>query len=137
MRWSDINLHPSCRTVRQFAVLWLAFFGGLALWDAALERPWQALSLAAAAVLGGVGGLIKPPMLRPIYTGWMVLMFPLGWAVSHLLLTLLFFGVITPMATVLHFFGRDVLRRRCQPGRGTYWVPKAAAPDVRRYFRPY
>ena len=34
MQWSDIPFHPDRKTLRQFAGLWLVFFGGMALWQA-------------------------------------------------------------------------------------------------------
>ena len=34
MQWSDIPFDPSRKTLRQFAGLWLVFFGGMALWQA-------------------------------------------------------------------------------------------------------
>ena len=33
MQWSDIQFHPPIKTLRQFAGLWLVFFGGLAIWQ--------------------------------------------------------------------------------------------------------
>ena len=33
MQWSDIQFHPPLKTLRQFAGLWLVFFGGLAAWQ--------------------------------------------------------------------------------------------------------
>ena len=43
MQWSDIQFNPPRKVLRQFAGLWIAFFGGLALWQwlwcGATERP--------------------------------------------------------------------------------------------------
>src|SRR5271157_3715771 len=33
MQWSDIQFHPPSKTLRQFAWMWLACFGGLAAWE--------------------------------------------------------------------------------------------------------
>ena len=33
MHWSDIQFDPPRKVLRQFAGLWLLFFGGLALWE--------------------------------------------------------------------------------------------------------
>jgi hypothetical protein len=137
MRWSEIDFRPTCRTVRQFAVLWLLFFGGLAVWESGNENHSVALGLAALALVGGLGGFIKPALLRPIYAGWMVLVFPLGWAVSHLMLAIIFFGLFTPLALVFRLCRRDALSLRARPGLATYWTSKPAAENVSRYFRPY
>ena len=34
MQWSDIQFDPPRKTLRQFAGLWLVFFGGMAIWQA-------------------------------------------------------------------------------------------------------
>ena len=39
MQWSDIQFDPPRKTLRQFAGLWLVFFGGLALWQGSGARP--------------------------------------------------------------------------------------------------
>ncbi len=137
MRWSEIDFKPSSRKVRQFALLWLLFFGLLAVSSADQGHWWACLGVASAAIVGALTGLLKPALLRPIYTGWMVLVFPVSWVVSHLMLALLFFGVFTPLALLLKLTGRDALQRRIQPGSKTYWVPLPMSTDVRRSFRPF
>src|SRR5262245_19424406 len=98
MHWSDINFAPPQRVLRQFAGLWLIFFGLLACWQGFLEDNLSlALAFAAAAALVGALGLVRPQAVRPIFVGWMVLAFPIGWTISHLLLALLFYGLFTPL----------------------------------------
>ena len=41
MRWSDIPFDPPRTTLRQFAWLWLAFFGGMALWQALVKAAYR------------------------------------------------------------------------------------------------
>ena len=50
------------------------------------------------AALFGVAGLIRPGLLRPIFVGWMVMVFPIGWLMSRVLLGVLFYGLFTPLA---------------------------------------
>ena len=53
MQWSDIPFDPPRKTLRQFAGLWLAFFGGMALWQALVKgHVALGLSLAALALVG-------------------------------------------------------------------------------------
>jgi hypothetical protein len=138
MRWSEIPFSPPHRLLRQFAGLWLVAFGGLAVWEAlARGRPAVAAALAAVAVTVGGLGLIRPGAVRPIFVGWMVLAFPVGWLVSHTLLALVFFGVFLPVGVAFRLLGRDALRLRPQPGMATYWAPTPAPGELRRYFRQY
>jgi hypothetical protein len=135
MRWSDLPLSPSERTLRQFAGLWLLFFGGLACWRGlVLGQETLGLVLAGLAVTLGPLGLVRPRLLRPVFVAWIVLAFPVGWVVSHLILGVLYFGVFTPVALVFRLVGRDPLCRRPAPEKMTYWVAKPAAANVGRYF---
>ena len=137
MQWSDIPWRPSTRSLRQFAGCWLALVGGLAAWQGLVrQRPTAALVLGLLALVVGVAGLVKPALVRWLYVGGMVLAFPVGWIVSKLLLTVLYFGVFTPVALLFRLRGRDVLRRR-RPEAESYWVPKPAVTDPRSYFRQF
>jgi hypothetical protein len=134
--WSELPLHPEERTLRQFAVLWVFFFLGLATWQARQHDRWTlAAILTALALTGGTVGLVRPQTLRPIFVGWLVAVSPLGWVVSHLLLALLFYVVFTPVGLCLRLTGRDPLGLRFRPGRTTYWEPRPPVQEVSAYFR--
>ena len=137
MQWSDVTKAPSRKMLRQFAGLWLVVFGGLAAW-----RMWQGntgawtITIGIAAVVIGGAGLIAPAIVRPIYTGWMVLAYPIGWTISKIVLGLMFFVLFTPFGIAFRLIGRDALRlRRAQ--NDTYWMPKAAPRSGDEYLRQY
>jgi hypothetical protein len=135
MQWSDIQFSPTDRTLRQFAGICLLVFGLLAVLDTTIRhRPGLTLVYGLVALLVGPLGLIRPQAVKPIYVGWSVIAFPIGWVVSSAILALLFYGVFTPMAIVFRLLGRDVLARR-HPDARTYWAPKPGARDLRAYFR--
>jgi hypothetical protein len=73
--------------------------------------------------------------MRPVFVAWMVVAFPIGWVVSRLVLLLLFFGVVTPVALFFRVTGRDALKVKRRPGAGTYWTQKPHSADVASYFR--
>ena len=136
MRWSDIPRSPSDRTLRQFAAFCLLLGGGLALWQGwGTGNLVPAAIVAAAALAVGIPGLLRPQTLRWIYVGWMMAAFPIGWVFSTLLLALVFFGVVTPLAMLFRLMGRDALRRRSN--RDSYWTRRPLGNDVRRYFRQW
>jgi hypothetical protein len=136
MRWSDIPRNPSGRLLRQFAGLWLLFFGGLACWHG-LARHRVGLALAALALAVGLLGLLWPRAVRPVFVAWMVLAFPVGWAVAYALLAVVFYGIFTPLGLGFRLAGRDVLGLRRPAGRESYWWPKPAADGVASYFRQF
>ena len=138
MHWSEITFDPPRTTLRQFGGLWLVFFGGMALWQGlARGRVGQALVLALIAVTIGPLGLVRPDWTRWIYVGWMILAFPIGWTVSQVMLAVMFFGLFTPIGLVFRLVGRDSLHRARSPERSSYWSPKPAPADLRRYFKQF
>ena len=137
MNWSDVIKPPNTKTLRQFAGLWLVVFGGLALW-----RLWHGQTgtwttvLGVGAVVVGVTGLLVPAVVRPIYSGWMIAAFPIGWTVSKITLGGVFYIVFTPVGLVFRLFGRDsLLLRRRQPA--SYWMAKPPAKSGEEYFRQF
>ncbi len=136
MRWSDIPFHPPVATLRWFAAFAAVFLAGVAAWQGLVHgRLVQALLLAAAALAAGLAGWLFPQGLRPIFVTWMVLVYPIGWLVSHLVLAVVFYGLFTPLGLIFRLAGRDVLARRFRREPGSFWVDKPTAGDVRRYFR--
>jgi hypothetical protein len=55
--------------------------------------------------------------------------------VSHLLLGLLFFGLIAPAGILMRAFGSDPMQRRFDAGQSTYWTPARSARMRDSYFR--
>jgi hypothetical protein len=138
MQWSDIQFDPPRKTLRQFAGLWLVFFGGIAIWQAVVrERTGVAMVLALFALTIGSLGLARPDWIRRIYVGWIILAFPIGWTVSQVMLAVIFFGLFTPIGLLFRLLGRDPLHRIRQPESESYWVSKPTPTDVRRYFKQF
>jgi hypothetical protein len=138
MHWSDLPTRPSRRVLRQFAALWLLCFLALGTSQYFLKgRPSLGLSLAVAALVVGVPGLIWPSLLRWLFVAAMVVTFPLGWLISLFALAALHYLVITPVAVCFRLRGRDLLGRRPAPGQASFWEPKRTPLDLRSYFRQY
>lgn len=137
MKWTDLRKPPSQKVLRQFAGAGLGF-GLLVAGQQWMKYGHQtaALILVSVAVLIGGVGLIHPAAIRWGYTAAMLIAFPIGWVVSQLVLALIFYGLITPLALVSRWRGRDVLLR-ARPDSQSLWLPKEQPQDLRRYFRQY
>jgi hypothetical protein len=132
----DEGPQVTSRTLRQFAGLWLAFFGGFAVWEyLGRDRPMAAVVLAILAVSVGFLGLAVPTAIQPVFMGLMAVTRPIGWVVSRVLLLILYYGVFTPVALLFRLMGRDALHRRRPSGVETYWQVKPAPAEMASYFR--
>jgi formate-dependent nitrite reductase membrane component NrfD len=129
---------PSPRTLRQFAAAWLLFisvFGAQQYFG----RGRHSLGLACilAALVFGISGLLKPATVHWLFVTLMFVAFPIGWLISQVMLAVMFYLILTPIALVFRLIGRDVLLRRRAPGRSSFWLPKPRRTDLRSYFRQY
>ena len=133
-----INKNPTPAELRVFALVWLAFFallGALALVRTGARTA--ALPFWALAPLAPVVGWTSRPLLRLLYLGMCYAAFPIGWAVSHVVLALLYFVVILPIGRVMLLFGRDPLGRRFLPQVDSYWIKRPGQQPIERYLRQF
>ncbi len=134
----DLNLQPSRRELRQFAVISLVGFaaiGCLLRWKFDLTTAATVMWVLAPVI--AVLGLAIPIAVKPLYVGLIIVSYPIGWVISHLVLGLAFYGVITCIAFIFRLLGRDVLGRTFDRSATSYWVPRQPTTDMRRYFRQF
>lgn len=134
-----IDRHPPQRVLRQFAALWLPLFSAiLAFWAWRRGQPTALVGgLAAVGAVSLLVGLLRPALARPVFVGWMAAAFPLGWLVSHLLLAIVYYGVVAPIGLAMRLAGRDPLQRRFDRAAKSYWTEHNPDADVDRYFRQF
>jgi len=65
-----------------------------------------------------------PTLLRPIHVIWMRLAFILGWINTRLILSILFYLVFTPIGLVMRLFRVDLLDRKIDKNKESYWRKK-------------
>ena len=80
-------------------------------------------------------GFILPSVLRPVYRIWMLLAYFIGGIVSRVILTVLFYVVLTPTGLVLRLFGKDVLDQKFDKRRESYWVKKDLSGHTKEQYR--
>ena len=137
MKWSELPLNPTPRMLRQFSGAWLIVFATMACHRAGLRhQPGAALILAGIAFLG-LSGLVRPALMRWFFRGATVITFPIGWAVSQLVLLLMFLLVITPVALLMRLRGRDTLQLKRPPENVSLWKPRPERTEPSRYLKQF
>jgi hypothetical protein len=118
------NNKPTTKTLREFGFL----VGGIGagLFGAALPllkghalpwQPWLIGSILAAL------GLVLPQSLAPFYGLWMKLGLMLGWINIRIILSIVFFVIVTPMGLLMKLLNRDTMNRQWELQRSTYRIP--------------
>ena len=131
-----IQWNPSTKQLRQFAGIWFPAFCGLVGWSIGQKTGyWSGVEIGwVLAGLLSVGGLVLPALIRPIFVGLILVTFPIGWVVSHLLLGLIFYGVVTPIGLILRISVHDLLQLK-KPGGNSVWKTSVGKTDATRYLR--
>lgn len=134
----EINKNPTPRELRQFGLLWIVFFALIAGWrwytGGSLETSLWIWGVAVAVAALGFAIL---PFMRLVFLGMTYLAFPIGWTVSHIVMALVFFLVLTPIGLIMRLGGRDSLQRRYDRNADSYWHPLPPENDSKRYFRQF
>ncbi|MFL6256473.1 MAG: SxtJ family membrane protein [Pyrinomonadaceae bacterium] len=118
---------------RKSALLVAAVLLAVAAWNVYRGRPTVVLIFGALGAALLVAGLLVPPAARAFHTAWMKFAGLLGHVNSRVLLTLVYYLVVTPYGVVTRLVGRDPLRRR-GAAQGSYWVERKATRQTREQF---
>ena len=119
---------------RKSALLVAAVLLGIAAWNLYRGRAGVVIVFGALGGLLVVAGLLVPPAARAFHTGWMRFAVLLGHVNSRILLTLVYYLVVTPYGVVTRLVGRDPLRRRGRAGGGSHWVERKRTRQAREQF---
>jgi Saxitoxin biosynthesis operon protein SxtJ len=106
---------------RAFGIAAAAAWAVIALLPVLRGRHVRVWALAASGIALGVA-LAAPAWLAPINSAWMRLTAILGRIMNPVVMVILFFGIITPSATILRLLGRDPLRLRFRTRGPSYWI---------------
>ena len=102
-----------------------AVFGGLFFWRGHASAPYLFLIAGLFLILAAV----LPKALKPVQKLWMALAIVLGWFMTRLLLVIVFFIGITPIALIARLVRKRFLDLKFEPDRESYWEKRE--PDAR------
>lgn len=136
MTGSDGNWHESLQSDgpsppasdRAFGFMLAAVsvvIAAIAAWEGRSSAPgWFAAACAFLAV-----ALIAAPLLGPLNRGWRLLSLHLSKIVNPLVMSILFFGVLTPVAIIMRLAGKDPLGLRYEREKPSYWRRRPEAGE--------
>jgi hypothetical protein len=122
---------------RSFGLTFTAVFAVLGAWLAWKARPHFVIPLGASALFL-LAALAFPRVLHPLNVAWMRLAALLNRVVSPIVMGVMYFGVLTPVAAAMRLRGRDALHRKFEPGLASYWIERdPPGPDGSSFPRQF
>ena len=110
---------------RNFGFLFAGVFALLSAYAAYQgAEPHRVYGWLIAGVVVGLVAIVAPTALTPFNKAWMKLGDLMGRVVSPLVLGVIFFVLITPIALITRLFGRDELRLK-KANVSSYWIDRA------------
>jgi len=115
--------------LRKFGLMtgavFVAIFGLFFPWLIEVGSPRWPWFVAAALWLPAI---VYPPVLRPVYGGWMRFGLLASKLMTPLVLGIVFFGMISPMALIRRLTGNDPMQRAFDPEKISYRVESSKSP---------
>ena len=106
--------------IRKFGIvigIILLIIGVILLWKKNIYYP----ILMIIGIFLFVGGLSIPIILKPIYIIWMIFATIMGWLMTRFILSLLFYGLITPISLIARLMGKKFIYLRWDKIHNSYW----------------
>ena len=111
---------------RSFGLLFFVVFLIVSLWPLTHEgsiRIWSVIVSAVFLILG----LINSRLLTPLNVLWFKLGMILGAIISPIVMGIVFFLVVTPTGFILRIMGKDLLNKKYDKEKETYWIKRNAS----------
>jgi hypothetical protein len=93
-----------------------------AIWEGRNGALWWVIAASVFCIIA----LFAAPVLGPFNRVWRWLSLQLSRIVNPIIMGVVFFVVLTPIAIVMRCAGRDPLRLRFDPAKTSYWLDRSS-----------
>lgn len=128
-----ISNSTDMKEIRKFGIIAFVFFGSLCALGLWMKKPLPVYLFGFLSILG-IGFILIPLQLKPVYTVWLKIAHFVGKIVTTLILTLAYYLVITPTALIKRLFGGRPLPVRPDKGVSSYWVARTEPSQPKERF---
>ncbi len=121
------NIKSDKKELRKFGLtvgVVLLLIAAFLFWKERSSSIYFAIPGGALIVLGA----IVPLVLKPIFIAWMTFAVIMGFIMTRVILTILYFGMFTPIALVLKVLRKDLLEEKWDKNSTSYWVRRKPEP---------
>ena len=114
------NIKSEKSDIRNFGItlgIILLLISGFLFWKE--KESFQIFLIVGITFL--LTAIAIPVVLKPVYWIWMIFAVILGWIMTRVILSLLFYVVFTSIGLTLRFFGKQFLELRWDKSKESYW----------------
>jgi hypothetical protein len=115
-----INIKETKKDLRKFGLT----VGGVLLGISILLFYFEKPTAIYFTIIGGflfISGLVIPQILKPLNKTWMGLAIILGFFMSRIIITVLFYIALTPISIIAKLVGKKFMILKFDRSINTYW----------------
>ena len=112
----------SIKPNKSFGILFFVVFFLYGIWPILSSNEIRIWSLSMGIIFL-ILGLLNSKLLTPFHNLWLKLGTLLGRIVSPIVMFLVYFVFITPLAVIIRLFGKDLLRKKFNKSP-SYWIKR-------------
>ena len=120
MKFSEIELPSN----KKFGFFFTLLFAAASAYFYNSENMTLSFVFVAVSFIFLVITIMRAALLLPLNKLWMQFGFLLGRIISPLVLGIIFFGLFTPIATLMRLIGRDELRLKLS-NKSSHWISRS------------
>ena len=125
MRKNDTN--------KGFGILFFIVFVLIGIWPLFSAEPLRLWSVIVASLFL-ILGLINSRILTPLKILWIKFGELLGKIIAPIVMSIVFFVIITPIGLFLKAIGKDVLNLKLDKKIKSYWIEKTFKSNFKKQF---
>ena len=107
---------------KSFGILFSIIFFLIAIWFFLEDGKFIFWALALSFIFLFVA-FLKKELLKPLNIAWIKLGEILGKIIAPLVMTLIFFFILTPLSFIIRIFGKDLLKLKFSKDN-SYWIKR-------------
>jgi uncharacterized membrane protein YhfC len=82
--------------------------------------------------------VLLPGFILPVYILSIKISRLIGWVNTRIILSIIFYLIVTPISLVMRLFKKDYLEKRIDKNKDSYWVKKEyISKDINRYEKAF
>ena len=116
------------KTLRDFSLIWSGIFLFIAFWPLIKGESFRIWGLIVSLIFIAIA-FIRPEILTSFYKYWTKIGEFIGNIVSKVMLGVLFYLFFTPVAFILRLFGKDLLNKKLDKNKESYWINRETQPE--------
>jgi hypothetical protein len=116
-----MKINFEIKQIRKFGIALGGVLIIFALWNFYKQRDIWGIILSICSMTSTFLALFFHDAIRPIYFVFMKLAFLLGWINTKIILSIIFYIIISPIGLFMKMYGRDKLEKKIDLDKKSYW----------------